>query len=235
MKNWLFAPLMMFTCALYATDLRWDNYKKQTLQFQDKIPGWCTLEKAEKMMQLIYDTHPTLCVEIGVFGGSSIYPTAKALKYLRAGVVYAIDPWATGECLEGYEPEDANYQWWGSVDLSLVYQNFRQMLITYGLTNHCKVLRMSSQQAVSEFDDESIDILHIDGNHTENVVFSDIQLFLPKVKKGGYIWFDDVHWSSGSCYTVHRALEYALASGEVIFRPERSMDNCFLFQKMQAE
>ena len=74
--------------SLNASTPTWEGYKHHVLEHQKKIPGWCTLEKADKLMQLIYDTQPKICIEIGVFGGSSIYPTASALKYLGAGTVY---------------------------------------------------------------------------------------------------------------------------------------------------
>jgi len=39
-----------------------------------------------------------------------------------------------------------------------------------------------------------IDILHIDGNHEEESSCKDVELYLPRVKKGGYVWFDDANW-----------------------------------------
>ncbi len=227
MKNLLFIALATMTFSLNATNQSWNAYKEQTLRNQAEIPGWCSLEKAEKMMQLIYDAHPVTCVEIGVFGGSSIYPTAKALKYLKAGVVYAIDPWSTADCLVGYSSDDPNYQWWGSVDLYEIYENFRQMLKSYKISDHCKVMRMSSRMALPNFSDESIDILHIDGNHTEENALADVQMYLPKLKKGGYLWFDDVNWTS-----THKAVEYLMSSEELVMDVLRSTSTCFLFQKM---
>jgi cephalosporin hydroxylase len=227
MKNRFFIALTVATLSLHAVDLDWDLYKTETLQFQEQIQGWCSLEKAEKMMQLIYDTHPKTCVEIGVFGGSSIYPTAKALKYLDSGKVHAIDSWSTEDCQEGYNATDANFQWWGSFDLNEIYLNFEQMLKSYQLGSYCNVMRMSSQQAVSSFADESIDILHIDGNHTEEVALADVKMYLPKLKKGGYLWFDDVNWTSTS-----RAVGHLMFSGLFTFDRERSTNTCFLFQKL---
>jgi cephalosporin hydroxylase len=227
MRNVLFIALAMMTLSLHAVDRSWDLYKKQTLQFQEQIPGWCSLEKAEKMMQLIYDTHPGTCVEIGVFGGSSVYPTAKALKYLNAGVVHAIDPWSKEECLEGYTSDDLHYQWWASIDLATVLQNFMHMLKSYRLNDHCNVMRMSSREALSYFTDESIDILHIDGNHSEASALADVQMFFPKLKKGGYLWFDDVNWSSTS-----KAVEYLMYSEQFVMDNQGSTSTCFLFQKI---
>jgi hypothetical protein len=63
------------------------------------------------MMDLIYEVKPEICVEVGVFAGSSIYPTASALKFLHCGVVYAIDSWNNLDCIKGYDSDDANYHW----------------------------------------------------------------------------------------------------------------------------
>lgn len=57
----------------------------------------------------------------------------------------------------------------------------------------CYGMCMSSRHALSHFMNESIDILHINGNHTEANALADVQMFLPKLKKGGYLWFDDVN------------------------------------------
>jgi hypothetical protein len=193
----------------------------------EKTQGWCSREKAEKMMQLIYDTHPHHCVEIGVFGGSSIYPTAKALKYLKRGVVHAIDPWSNEECVKGYDSYDPNYQWWALVDLNEIYQGFLNMLKFHHLTRYCHVMRMTSKEALTYFVDESIDILHIDGNHTEAIALADVTMYLPKIKKGGYLWFDDANWVS-----VGKAVEHLMFSPELTHDTDRSTETCFLFKKI---
>ena len=191
------------TLALSDHFIDWNNYQDDVLSYQNNIPGWCCQEKAERMMDLVYEVKPEICVEIGVFGGSSIYPTASALKFLNQGTVYAIDSWSNPDCLEGYTSDDPNYQWWSKADLEYVYLDFINMLDHFALNPYCVVMRMTGLNALNQFSDESIDILHIDGNHTEDVALRDAQMYLPKVKKGGYIWFDDVNWA-----TTHRALEF---------------------------
>lgn len=47
--------------------------------------------------------------------------------------------------------------------------------------------RMSSLDAVKYFEDKSIDILFIDGDHSYNGVKTDIENYLPKIKPGGII------------------------------------------------
>lgn len=154
-------------------------------------------------MDLIYETKPTTCVEVGVFGGSSLFPTACTLKFLKKGKVYAIDPWENADCLEGYTPQNPNYDWWSKINLDTIYQDFIALLDKYNLNQHTVVMRMSGREALQTFRNKSIDILHIDGNHTEEVALQDAKMYLPKVKKGGYIWFDDANWP-----TTRKAWEY---------------------------
>ena len=193
----------------FAGNLSWPEYQKRVLSHQHELEGWCSQEKAKKMMELIYETQPNVCVEIGVFGGASIYPTASALKYLKKGKVYAIDPWENSACLVGYETMDPNYIWWSAVDLRWIYHTFLDMLKNYSLKSYCHILKMTSKEALKYFDEESIDILHIDGNHTENVALGDAEMYFSKVKKGGYIWLDDANWP-----TTQKAVEFLLSRCE---------------------
>lgn len=50
-----------------------------------------------------------------------------------------------------------------------------------------KHLYKDSDNAVSEFDDESLDFVFIDGLHTYDQVLKDCQNYYPKIKKGGFI------------------------------------------------
>lgn len=209
---------------------KWKRHKRKVLSHQKSIPGWCSIEKANRLMNLIYDIRPKICVEIGVFGGSSIYPMASSLKFLEEGVIYAIDPWSNEECIKGYEIDDPNYGWWNEVNLEKTYLDFLTMLKRYHISKYCIPMKMTSKQALSTFKDGSIDILHIDGSHVADIVMEDAKMYLPKVKKGGYIWFDDVHWvtkdhEEGS--TIH-ALNWLL---QYCDKDKRSLRDCYLLRK----
>ena len=54
-------------------------------------------------------------------------------------------------------------------------------------------MQMTSEEAVKHFDDETLDAVFIDLTHTYEAVKEDIQLWMPKVKKGGIISGDDYH------------------------------------------
>lgn len=226
MKKIIFVCFIFFSISLNGKDISWQRFKKNTLIHQNNLPGWCSKEKAKNMMDLIYETKPDVCVEIGVFGGSSIYPTAKALKFLNKGIVYAIDPWRNNDCTKGYQKDDPNYIWWNKVNLEKIYRNFKIMLNNYKISSFCSIMRMTSEEAVKSFENESIDILHIDGNHSEEMAFSDVLRFLPKVKKGGYVWFDDANWSS-----TNKAVLYLKKHLKLNKEYSLKDNSCLLFQK----
>jgi hypothetical protein len=51
----------------------------------------------------------------------------------------------------------------------------------------CTVIRKRSMQAVTDFEDESLDFVYIDGDHNYRFVVEDIREWSKKVKKGGVI------------------------------------------------
>lgn len=54
---------------------------------------------------------------------------------------------------------------------------------------------MDSKEASKSFEDESIDLLFVDGDHSNNGVKTDLKYWIPKVKKGTPILFHDYYGS----------------------------------------
>lgn len=190
LQNWLLADT-------------WEECKSKTTAAMVTWEGWCTPEKATRMMELIKEVKPETCVEVGVFGGRSVFPMAAALEFNKKGCIYAIDPWMNNPCLEGLDGE--NLSWWSQVDLRKIMLGFMDGMNKNRLDQRYALMRMTSHQALPFFKDESIDILHIDGNHADTSSYFDATNWLPKVKKGGYIWFDDANWPE-----TQRAVRYLL-------------------------
>jgi hypothetical protein len=110
-------------------------------------------------------------VEIGCYVGDSTEIFSNNFE-----VVYAVDPWENG-----YDDKDAaSFQ----TPMSIVESQFEELAIKQG--NIIKN-KMSSKKAVKLFDDNSLDFVYIDGLHTCEGVKEDIELWLPKIKKGGFI------------------------------------------------
>lgn len=142
-------------------------------------------------MNFIYQHQPSVCVEIGTFGGSTSFPLLAALDYLKMGQLTTIDAWNNQEALLGLAPNDSNYKWWSQVNFEAVYQSFLVNLVKTHLKNRCKIIRLPSRKAAGQFEAESIDLLYIDGNFSTNGSLNDVTDYFCKVKSGGYIWLNE--------------------------------------------
>lgn len=199
LKGVLSIPLLCQTISLYSlpSSADWETYQSEVLKEQPEFPGWCPLKKAEDIMNIILANHSKICVELGVFGGSSFFPAVATLAFAKEGIAYGIDPWSNDACLEGYEESNEKFNnYWGTVDLEKVMNKFITRMDKNGLTSNYTLMRMSSAQANPYFEDASIDFLHIDGNHSRESALFDVKNWLPKVKSGGVICFDDAWWTS---------------------------------------
>ena len=83
------------------------------------------------------------------------------------------------------------------------------------------VIKGESKVAAKMFLKESLDVVFIDLTHTYEAVKEDIKLWLPKVKKGGFIAGDDYHehWK-GVIQAVDELLPHATF-----------IDDCWIYQK----
>jgi predicted O-methyltransferase YrrM len=165
------------------------------IKFLHYLPGWCQESKAMELLQLVLRQRPRLCVEIGVHGGRSLIAQALGLQHLKRGVIYGIDPWRTEFAKEGNQHGSNNTEW-NQDNLNNVYDQFMNALTTLSLNPYVRILCGASQDVCDVFENESIDILHIDGNHAEIPALRDVTTYLPKVRQDGWIWFDDTDWES---------------------------------------
>ena len=202
-----------------------DALKKTVSSNLPSLEGWCSHEKAMSFIDLVLEVRPKVCVELGVFGGRSLYPVAAALKLLNQGLLIAVDPWDQLESIKYYDPEkDLDHiRWWSKLNMDFIYSSYCYLLKFHGLEEYVETLRQTSQEAAMAIDEE-IDILHIDGNHSRAVSLFDVQNYLPKVRSGGYIWFTDALWES-------RAEAVDFISEECDFVRSIDKSNCILFRK----
>jgi hypothetical protein len=157
------------------------------------MPGWCTTVKGKRMALLAYGAE--LCVELGVFGARSLVAVAVALRDQQQGEAHGIDPYTVDAALEGKNAV-ANDEWWAKVDLEAIYRGAQETLEKLQLTSHARLIRARSQDVVSGYAPGSIDLLHQDSNHSEEVSCKEVELWTPKIKPGGYWVLDDTDWAS---------------------------------------
>lgn len=182
---------LVFASSILPADSEVDDLKEYVEKVLPALEGWCTFEKASNFIDLILEEKPEVYVEIGVFGGRSMFPVAAALKFLGHGIVIGIDPWDKLECVKNFDPaeDEAHFKWWSTVNLNYVYYSYLNMLRRQDLSKFVVTLKMPSEKAAAEVG--NIDILYLDGNHGRGGAMQDVVLFLPKVRQGGYIWLND--------------------------------------------
>jgi predicted O-methyltransferase YrrM len=203
------------------------NYVENDLKH---VEGWCCSEKALKLYQIIIENDLNSCLEIGVFGGSSFIPQALAMKHKKNGVVYGIDPWNSKCSVEDMEHE-ANKNWWGKLNHEYIYNSFIKHLENYGIKEYSKIFINKSSDVVDKFAEETIDLLHIDGNHCERLAYEDAINYLPKIKLEGFIFFDDSTWVEyGENPSTGKALSYLLDYCENIMTVGK---DCVILKKIK--
>jgi hypothetical protein len=174
---------------------------------------WCQEAKRAKSLELIAEMKPKTVVELGTFGGGWILPCAVAAP---ATQFWAVDPYSAEACLEGMTTP-VSVEWWGNQRmLEDVRHSFWGAVKALGLTN-VDLYGVKSEGAVWQFDDESLDVVHSDANHSMIPTLRDALSWLPKLRIGGVFIQDDVRWTETkngvATYTVQPTVDFLLKSG----------------------
>jgi len=67
-------------------------------------------------------------------------------------------------------------------------------IIHFGLSDYVNFITCEEQYAHSIYKDNSLKFVWIDGDHGADVVYNDLVNFWPKIKNGGTIGGDDIHY-----------------------------------------
>jgi len=107
--------------------------------------------------------------EIGVYKGEF------TKKLCKTGMkIYGIDPWIVYKNYRKH-PKELPYD--------ELYNNTKKLLEPY----NCIIIKKTSIDALEDFEDESLDFVYIDGNHSLPYITQDIYEWYRKVKKGGIV------------------------------------------------
>lgn len=178
--------------------------KFQAFGFMNQLEGWCSQNKASVLMDLILKEKPEVIVEIGVFGGKSLVPMACALKANGRGKIFGIDPWNSNASIQG-TMDEANKSWWGALDHQMILNGLTKKIHQFALTHQIELIQSTSADAPLI---EGIQVLHIDGNHSDETTYLDVTKWVPQMESGGWIIFDDINWYENGMYTASRAVEW---------------------------
>jgi predicted O-methyltransferase YrrM len=122
--------------------------------------------------------------EIGSWQGRSASFIARATREAGNGRFFAIDHF------KGNIGKEQHYKV-GKDDLSDLRDGFTRNMRAAGLEDSVTLYDMPSKDAAAQIADGSLRFLFIDGDHTREGVEKDLALFVPKLKPGAIVVFDD--------------------------------------------
>ncbi len=178
--------------------------KEEAFYYMDSLEGWCTKQKASILIDIVLKAQPMTIVEIGVWGGKSLVPMATAVRANEQGIVYGIDPWDRLASVEDMIEEN-NILFWSKVDHQRVREDLIINLERFDLDYFTRIFKTSSEDAPPIHD---IDVLHIDGNHSDHMSYLDVTKWVPLVRRGGWIIFDGMGWAEKGTFTTARAVNW---------------------------
>lgn len=124
-------------------------------------------------------------IEIGSYCGASASIIASIFTKSQ---INCVDPWE--KYIEDCSTYDINRQ---ELELKEAEEIFDRTIIAYpNITKN----KMSSVNYAKLIPNESINFIYIDGNHQYSSVKQDIEIWLPKIKFGGFLSGHDFSWPS---------------------------------------
>ena len=162
------------------------KYESDLVNPQLKFAYW------EGHRDFVYDlinfVKPKMITELGSQYGCSLFTFCQSVKDNKLDTkIRAVDMWS-GDI--------------GAPDTGeQVFALVNKIKDKYFSNLDIKLYQMRFDDALPDFEDESIDILHIDGGHTFEDVDHDLKTWLPKLADDGIILFHDVYSTidDGSC------------------------------------
>jgi len=126
---------------------------------------------------------PDLLVELGTHTGNSYFSFCQSVLAAALNTrCYAVDTWQ-GDSQAGYYGDEVYSQ----------VKTYNDM--NYG--HFSSLLRMTFDEAAANFDNSSVDLLHIDGLHTYDAVRHDFETWLPKLTSNAFVLFHDTSVREG--------------------------------------
>lgn len=164
-------------------------------KFRDfTIYGWVSDAQAHWYKQCANKVKNGKIVEVGVFGGQSLLSIVD-ICVANNNKLYGIDPWDLINLSNGKKP-DQEFLLQLRSKLKECKETLDKIIEKYNYGETLELIRDFSPGVADKFEDKSLDLVFIDGDHSYNQVTTDLNAWLPKVKPGGILAGDDFVWRS---------------------------------------
>jgi cephalosporin hydroxylase len=151
---------------------------QKSIQFKTKAQVFSAWKGHENFLAwLLQELQPRVFVELGSHYGFSYFAACQAAEEFQLETkCFAVDTWQGDQHAGKYDDS--------------VFQS----VLSYNEAKYPKnsqLLRMTFDQALTKFQDLSVELLHIDGLHTYEAVKHDFESWLPKLAPGAVVLFHD--------------------------------------------
>lgn len=144
-----------------------------------QTPGW--FNHGAKILELVEQHQPKVCVELGTWQGASAIPVARAIRRWE-GVLFCVDTWA-GD-VRPPAPVHESAPW--------MLVSCARNLMAAGVGANVRLIPARTLDAAAWWERAAtIDYLYVDADHSYEGVCADLLAWVPHVKPGGLILGDD--------------------------------------------
>jgi hypothetical protein len=128
---------------------------------------------------------PIKYLEIGTFYGANAISVAKSYASHKDSEIHCCDPWVDYDEYDEYKTLQPS-----------IYSAFIKNIESIRHDkSRFRIHRDYSYNVLPKFENDTFDMIYIDGNHTSQYVLEDAVLSFRKLKTNGYMIFDDYSWS----------------------------------------
>jgi hypothetical protein len=150
-----------------------------SFEFPTRVASTHWMQHVPFAMALIAMVRPRIFVELGTYKGVSYCAFCQAIAHLRLDTrAYAVDTW------RGDPHNGANDP--------IILEELRAFHDPL-YAGFSRLVQATFDNALREFGDGTIDLMHIDGYHIYNAVSHDFRCWLPKMSKRGVVAFHDIN------------------------------------------
>jgi len=175
--------------------------------------------RRKAFIQMLKERKVNTGVEIGTDHGQYAQQLCEGIPDL---LLYCIDPYAA--YTEGNDTKSQE-------EIEKIYREAKERLVPY----HAFIRRMTSMEALEDFEDNELDFVFIDGNHEYEHVLEDITEWTKKVKPGGIIAGHDYKEDEVNNYGVVEAVQKYTRDNHIgpwfVFHAGGKLADCWMFIK----
>lgn len=147
-----------------------------------------------ELATLVNNIYPNgIGVEIGVLRGDY---SKMILEEWKHGTLYLVDTWRHISEYIDMNGRDDQYHYDCMIETAKNINNYQ---------NRAHMIRMGSAESAKLFPNEYFDFIYIDADHSYEAVKQDLEVWWPKIKKGGIFSGDDFIPEDGDIWLVNNS------------------------------